>query len=133
MTIHQAVLTVIGFFAAVALVVIVALAPNYVHAATVKPMPKPKPPTCGTMEEMKATLRTVNPPVQFSEIGPYGMKLFLSQFNSIPPVSNIIGDSALIVEVTGSEKIAIVVFKDGCITNQNAISRGELRKILRSV
>lgn len=129
MTIHQFVLTVIGFFAAVALVVILALAPNYAHAETVKPRPKP---TCGTMEQMKASLKTVNPPVQFSEVGPYGTKLFLSRYNAIPPVSATVGDHVLIVEVAGSDRISIVVFKDGCIANHNAISRNVLRNILRA-
>lgn len=130
MTPHQVILTVIGFFTAVALVVIVALAPNYAHAETVKP--RPKPPQCGTMAQMKTALKAISPPVQVSEVGPYGTSLFLSQFNAMEPVSNIVGDHTLIVEVAGDDRISVVFFKDGCLEKFNAISRNALRHMMRT-
>lgn len=55
---------------------------------------------------------------------------FIAGFNAIPPVSQIMADSVLLIGIHNSTQLALAFFKNGCMVSRGGMPRTQAEQLL---
>lgn len=88
---------------------------------------------CLDERTLRDVLSLQKPGVEIVSLAGVEANLFVSGFNLIPPLSNIIADGVLVVSLHKGEQVALAFFRNGCMTARGLMPRARADQLLLQI